>query len=217
MKHYVITIKDNPESVRVAQRCIDSGKKHGLDIEMFDAVTPHNGLTKIMRNNGIDIQNFEEVYSRLHNCAAAFMSHFSLWKKSVELQQEVTIFEHDAFIMAPLPTTISYRGCISFGEPSYGRWQEPLGLGVNPLTSKQYFPGAHAYRVKPHIAQLLIEEAQRVAGPTDVFLHKNRFPFLEEYYPWPVVARDSFTTIQNENGIKAKHSYVKHGGKYEIL
>ena len=217
MKNYVITIMDNPRSVEVAKRCIDSGMDNGIHIEHFKAITPKDNLTKLMKTEGINASGFEEKWSRQPNCMAAFMSHYSLWKKSVELNEEVTIFEHDAWITAPIPEKIPYRGCISFGQPSYGRWNDPIRLGVNTLTSKRYFPGAHAYRVKPHVAQLLIDEAKHHAQPTDIFLNLDRFPFLEEYYPWPVMARDSFTTIQNENGIRAKHSYVKIGEKYEIL
>ena len=217
MKHFVITILENPKSVNVAKRCIESGAKYGMDIEMFKAITPLDDLFELMAEEGIKRDGFIEKYSRLNNCMAAFMSHYSLWKKSVELNEEVTIFEHDAWILEPIPDIIDYRGCISFGQPSYGRWNSPMHLGVNTLTSKRYFPGAHAYRVKPHIAQLLIDEAKRYAQPTDVFLHLDRFPFLEEYYPWPVMARDSFTTIQKEEGCLAKHSYVKQGETYEII
>lgn len=42
MKHYVITIEDNPKSVEAAERCIASGKKFGLEIEKFAATTPSN-------------------------------------------------------------------------------------------------------------------------------------------------------------------------------
>lgn len=217
MRHFVITIMDNPKSVDVAQRCIDSGLKFNMHIEMFDAITPRKNLTQLMKDEGINPHGFEEKYSRQPNCMAAFMSHYSLWKLSVELNEEVTIFEHDAFILDPISEHITYQGCISFGQPSYGRWNEPQFLGPNPLTSKPYFPGAHAYRVKPKYAQILVDEAKRFAQPTDIFLNIDRFSFLEEYYPWPVIARDQFTTIQNENGIQAKHSYVKSGGRYEIL
>jgi GR25 family glycosyltransferase involved in LPS biosynthesis len=218
MNNYVITIMDNPRSVEVAQRCIDSGMSTGnIHIQMFEAITPQSNLTELMRREGISPYNFEEKYSRQHNCMAAFMSHYSLWKLSAETNEEITIFEHDAFIMAPIPEFIPHLGCISLGTPSYGRWNTPQHFGVNPLVSKGYFPGAHAYRVKPHIAQLLIDSAKVFAQPTDLFLNKDRFSFLEEYYPWPVIARDSFTTIQNDLGIQAKHSYVKIGDKYEIL
>ena len=47
------------------------------------------------------------------------------------------------------------------------------------------------------------------ARPTDVFLNRNTFPFLEEYFPWPVEAKDSFTTIQSERGCTAKHNKVE--------
>ena len=56
-------------------------------------------------------------------------------------------------------------------------------------------------------AKLLIDQAKIDAGPTDTFLHLDRFNFLQEYYPWPVEARDNFTTIQNESGCIAKHNY----------
>ena len=36
----VITLIQNSQSIEVAERCIDSGKKHGLKIEMFRAITP---------------------------------------------------------------------------------------------------------------------------------------------------------------------------------
>ena len=73
--------------------------------------------------------------------------------------------------------------------------------------SKNYFPGAHAYMLNPMGAKLLMKEAKRLARPTDVFLNINSFPWLQEYYPWPVEAVDSFTTIQNTQGCFAKHNY----------
>ena len=51
-------------------------------------------------------------------------------------------------------------------------------------------------------------------GPTDTFLNLDNFPWLQEYYPWIVEAKDNFTTIQNENGCQAKHNYNE---TYEII
>ena len=89
----------------------------------------------------------------------------------------------------------------------------PRIMGWNGLVSKRYFPGAHAYMITPEGAKKLIEQAQKEALPTDVFLHIETFPWLQEYYPWPAEARDTFTTIQNKRGCTAKHNY-KDG--YEI-
>ena len=157
----------------------------------------------------INTAAIDEVYSRTSNCLAAYLSHYRLWKECVELNQEITIFEHDAVCINNINSHIAYNACISLGKPSYGSFNTPTKLGVNPLTSKRYFPGAHAYRLKPAAAQMFIQEARMAARPTDVFLNVDIFPFLEEYYPWPVEARDSFTTIQTDAGCHAKHNKVE--------
>ena len=215
MKNYVITILENPKSVAAADRCIRSALHCGLEVEKYSAITPQNTkIHEVLAQRGISSDGFKEVYSRLNNCIAAFLSHYSLWQKSIELKEEVTIFEHDAVITNSIPEFINYKYCISFGKPSYGKYNIPPTIGVNRLTSKKYFPGAHGYRVNPAGAKLLIEQAKVRARPTDVFLHLDTFPWLEEYYPWPVEARDTFTTIQNTEGCLAKHSY---NDRYEII
>lgn len=215
MKNYVITIFGNKKSEKVANRCIASGKATGgLEIQKWRATTPQDDLDEIIKAEKINATAMNEVYSRTRNCIAAFISHYSLWKLSVETNEEITIFEHDAVCTNNIPTYINYNGVVSLGAPSYGRYNTPRSLGTVPLISKPYFPGAHAYRVKPAAAQMLIDQARLEARPTDVFLNINTFPFLQELYPWPVEARDSFTTIQQDVGCKAKHNYNQ---KYEIV
>ena len=213
MKNYVITMSQTPESVKSAERCIDSGKKHGIEIHKWEATTPNELLSALLVDAGINISGFMEKYSRLDNCAAAFHSHWSLWKHSTEINQQVTIFEHDAVVVDNIPE-MHHNGCISLGKPSYGKFITPRFLGVNSLTSKPYFPGAHAYRVSPQGAELLIAQAEVYARPTDVFLNRDVMPWLQEYYPWPVECRDSFTTIQKTEGCLAKHNY---NNDYKII
>lgn len=208
MEHYVITIESNEKSVKAADRCIKSGHQYGLKISKWAATTPKNtNIVEAMTDNKINDRLFNDsLYSREDNARAAFLSHFSLWKYCVETRQEITVFEHDAVIVAPIPNMM-YNGFISLGKPSYGFYKTPPILGVNKLTSKQYLPGAHAYRLKPKAAQLLIDEARMEATPTDMFINIKRFPFIQEYYPWPVECRDSFTTIQKDYGCVMKHGY----------
>jgi GR25 family glycosyltransferase involved in LPS biosynthesis len=212
MKSYVITIMDNEDSVRAAQRCIESMPEY--NVQMFPAITPKDNPIAIAEQRGIPTNNFEEIYSKFENCLAAFLSHNTLWERCARDKEEYQIFEHDAVAVSPIPKLINHNGCISLGKPSYGRYNTPPILGVNKLVSKKYFPGAHAYRLKPKGAQLIIESARMYARPTDVFLNLDLFPWLQEYYPWAVEARDTFTTIQNRNGCFAKHNY-KEG--YEIV
>ena len=214
-ENYVITIFGNEKSEAAAERCIASGLSvGGISIEKWRATVPNAQLSEIIKKEGINTALMDEVYSRTPNCIAAFLSHYSLWKRSVEENTEVTIFEHDAVCVNNVPSEIRFKGVLSFGAPSYGKFNTPSSFGVVPLQSKKYFPGAHAYRVKPEAAQMLIDQARMEARPTDVFLNVNTFPFLEEHYPWPVEARDSFTTIQSEMGCQAKHNFNE---KYEIV
>lgn len=216
MKSYVITIMNMERSVKSAQRCIDSMSE--FNVEMFPAITPDNDITKICEEEEINLDFFRndgEKFSRHHRCVAAFLSHYTLWKLCRDSKEEVQIFEHDAVCVNNLPRHINYQGCISLGAPSYGQFNTPRIMGVNPLTSKRYFPGAHAYRIKPSAATVLCNTAQISAGPTDTFLDLSHFPWLEEYYPWPVVARDDFTTIQNVGGCQAKHNFKE--GYYDIV
>lgn len=215
MKNYVITIEDIPRSVQIAERCIASGARHGTRIEKFKAITPYNTDIYVMaKEEGINIDGFKEVYSRLDNCLAAFLSHYSIWKLAAKYHDTTTIFEHDAVVVNQLNSTIPFNKVVNLGKPSYGKFNIPTGLGTQPLVHKKYFGGAHAYRMNSNGAKELIKQAKIHAKPTDVFLHIDTFPWLQENYPWKVEARDAFTTIQNERGCLAKHGY---GEGYEIL
>lgn len=214
MKFKVITIKDHEKSMQVAKRCIESGAKFGHVIEHSWAITPKDDPIKMMNRLKLPIARFYDKYSFPEKAISAFLSHYMLWHECSVTNEDYVIFEHDAVLVNPVPVHTTHRGLLSLGQPSYGKYNDPLLIGVNPLTSKRYLPGAHAYMLKPYTARLIMEEAMFTAQPTDIFLNLDRFPFLEEFYPWPAVAADSFTTIQREAGCVAKHNY-KNG--YEIL
>ena len=218
MKAYVITIMNNTSSVHFANRCIESAPH--LNIEHFNAITPDDDILKILDDNNInDLNNFktDQRYSRMERCIAAFLSHFHCWKKSIELDQNVIIFEHDAIVTGDVPTNLNFDKVITLSKPSYGNYNTPINLSVGPLVQKRYFGGAHGYMVSPRGAKELLKKAETDAGPTDVFLHLDNFSFLQEYYPWVVEARDSFTTIQNERGCRAKHMYHINPQNYKII
>ena len=144
---------------------------------------------------------------------ATFSSHYSLWEKCAFHNEPFIIFEHDAIVVQELPENVNFMHVMTIGAPSYGKWLQPAYIGVGPLMSKQYFPGAHAYRVNRVGADLLMRGVSH-AKPTDVYMNKHWFPWLEEYSPWPVLCKDSFTTIQNEAGCLAKHNWNED---YEII
>jgi len=205
MKAKVITIKSNKRSVEAAERCIKSGKMFGLNVEMFEAITPDT-YKEYVEKYSIPTDVFHDKYSRFENCVSAFLSHYLLWRECFENDENYLILEHDAVIGGQIPDW-SFDKCMNIGKPSYGKYNIPSIIGVNQLTSKKYFPGAHAYMLKPKGAKELIDGAIKWAQPTDIYLNLSFFPWLQEYYPWVVDAQDNFTTIQKDAGCKAKHGY----------
>ena len=214
MKAFVITIEGMIESEKCADRCIKSGAKYGVQIEKSFAFTPHHAPLTIANELGIKTKGFVEKYSRFENCLSAFLSHQHLWDWAVKNKEDVLILEHDAVFTDFLPEFLNFKGVLSLGAPSYGNFIKPKTLGVNTLISKQYLPGAHAYIVKPNAAKTLLQKSKEYAQPTDIFLSNRNFDFIEEYYPWIVEARDSFSTIQRVEGCGAKHNY---GETYRLL
>jgi GR25 family glycosyltransferase involved in LPS biosynthesis len=206
MKAYVITIRDLKESQEVADRCVTTGKAFGVDVEPWDAVTPTDPR---FRSHAFNLSGFDgNRFSRLEPCIATFLSHASLWQHCADRGEPMVILEHDAVFRARLPGLSSVNGCCNLGRPSFGSFTIPPD-GFGPLVSKPYLPGAHAYYLTPDGADRLLAKAPAEAEPTDVYLNIGRFPWLTEFYPWPVICKDSFTTIQNATGCAAKHNTVR--------
>ena len=214
MKSFVITIQHNENSVKAADRCIESGKKYGVHVEKWKANSPDKiDIHQWFEERSIPDRYFHEEYSRLENCMAAFSSHYTLWQHCLSLNQPILILEHDAVFVDKLPL-VTQGHIVNFGKPSYGDWLIPNFVGENKIFSKAYLPGAHAYKITPSAAEELIVRSTFEAGPTDVYIHRERFHFINEVYPWPIEAKDSFTTIQKELGCYAKHQYNKN---YQII
>ena len=92
MKAFVITIMNHQGSLETSWRCIESGYKYDLDIKRFEAITPRDEPLTFLKQEGIPEAGFEEKWSRNLNCISAFCSHYSLWQKCVELDEEIVIF-----------------------------------------------------------------------------------------------------------------------------
>lgn len=213
LEAYCIYVKGKADDM--AERCVRSGERHGVHVTMVPGYTPDTlDIDAHFINNNIPQQHFYEKYSRIDPVRCAFASHHRLWQQCAEGKSAYLILEHDAVFVNALPNTI-HGHIVNLGKPSYGKFKTPNFLGEGRLVSKEYFPGAHGYMITPFGAELLLNRAYVDAGPTDVFIHNSRFPdVLKECYPWPIEAKDSFTTIQNETGCLAKHNYNEN---YQII
>jgi GR25 family glycosyltransferase involved in LPS biosynthesis len=214
VKAYVITIMDLEESVVSSNRCIESASQFGIQVEKFDAVTPKKNPLSILKKYSIQESDFDSPYSRKLNVVSCFLSHYFLWKMAIETQEAILILEHDAVFVSSFDMNTTFEMLLSLGKPSYGKYNVPKDVGVNTLVSKRYLPGAHAYLLKPKAAEQLVRQASIKAKYADTFINLDSFPWIQEYYPWPVICNDSFTTVQAELGCKAKHNF---GNNFQII
>lgn len=212
MRAYVIALFDHPGSWEVSGRCIDTGREHGVEVARMAAWEPRDEPEGQMVLRGWTTTGFDrdERYSRREPCMAAFLSHASLWARCRDERASLVVLEHDAVFVAPLPDLSGVTHGCNLGKPSFGEFVTPPG-GLGPFVSKAggYLGGAHAYFITPAGAADLLRKAEVEAEPTDLFINRARFPWLQEFHPWPVVCDDSFSTIQHEEGCKAKHNAVE--------
>ena len=229
MKAFVITV-DHPKSHESADKCIESCAKQGIHVEKFNAITPKDNPREIIRNITGNTKSmmfdFEPFPERV---AACFASQLTLWDMCSKDSEPYLILEHDAVLELPFPHDLEFDRCITLGRPSWGpHLDSPQTLskkyneGVNKLRS-HCFIGNHAILIKPEGARDIIEKAGIVpVEPADTFLSNHYFTFLEEYFPWPFVVRETFSMIQGDasGDGKANTLHVKNNidlWTYEVI
>lgn len=206
MKTFYITV-DHPKSHEIADRGIESCAKQGIHAEKFNAITPKDNPRDIIRditkNRNKMILDIEPFPERVASC---FASQLVLWDRCSRDTEPYLILEHDAVLELPFPHDLEFDKCITLGRPSWGpHLDAPKVMDkrynkgfANPLQS-HCFIGNHAVLMKPEGARIIIDTARLCSiEPADTFLSKSRFKFLEEYYPWPFVVRETFSMIQGD-------------------
>ena len=199
MKTFIITIKGHPLSEKESRECRESAKEfYKHDIEVFDAITPSRGYKDILG----DRPNIFDNYPRPDRVACCFASHYLLWKKCIELNEPILILEHDAVFISEFPN-VDFDMCCTFGEPTYYRPQyidfdTPKVDGIQTLTDKNFL-GHHAYAMKPEAAKIFVEDCDTtVLSPNDLWMTKEKYPWLQEYRPFPISAQKSASTVQDK-------------------
>lgn len=141
------------------------------------------------------------------------MSHYLLWQRCINLGEPVLILEHDAVFVRAFPVGIEFQGICQINDPSGAtvrgsQWSRSMkqrgGSGVFEKTwvraeHERDIPdglaGNSAYLVKPWAARELVRAFQ-VFGvwPNDATICKQLFPYLEEYYPFITVVKQTQST-----------------------
>lgn len=209
----VITITWLPRSVAAAQRCVATGAEFGVEVGFHPATTPRDDPRRTFLERKWPVANFDpSKYSKPETTMATFLSHYGLWEIAADSGEPMLVLEHDAVFVAPLPDLSQVKLSCTLAKPAFGAVPETK-VGFGPLAQRWYYAGAHGYYVTHEGAKRFLDKAHE-AQPVDVYLNRKRFPFLQEFYPWPIECDDSFTTIQNEVGAAPHHNKIEILGRW---
>lgn len=176
MKTFIIRLKDNDLSCRIAEESKTQAAKFGIEAEYFDAI------------NGLDLEQHYEITGVPRPKKAikkgkpgvlgCFFSHYYLWKLCSEQPDPFCILEHDGYFLKPVSKelldnfddVLKLDRCDPY-SPSYNqtidnekdlpvtveRYVNPTPKSIHKIGTGNYFKGAYSYILKPSGAKKLIE------------------------------------------------------------
>lgn len=174
MTQPVVHVISHPTST-VVNDCVNSLKQHGWTFELFPAVDGKTVTTSTWKNINV-ILSTDGKMSRRPGAQGCWLSHWNLWNKCVDENQNIIVMEHDALVTGPWPTdldvTVQLIKLYSTAEckqhPVYGLWSK----------------GSHAYTLTPAQAKTLINHA-RATGAQAVDKHLGT-----SVLPWSFYKKD---------------------------
>jgi GR25 family glycosyltransferase involved in LPS biosynthesis len=223
IKAFIIRKSGDELSERLSTECVESAAKFGIVAEKFDGVYANHD--EIMAEHGVFcFPKMKEVKKQNLGFKGCFMSHYLLWKKCIELNEPIIIFEHDALMIRPLPENILdlfTHHCIldyAIHDPNY----EDILAKEGPFIVK-HFPrihdnkpsiskinnchvrGSHAHIVTPLGAQTLLESVKKfghLASDATVNQLYTEFVTID---PIPVRCHPFFSNSKN----RQQYSHTK--------
>lgn len=157
---FIIRIKGNEFSEKLANRCAESCFKVQQKFEFWDA---YNGIEeKIVppehHNEFMSMIKITDHYLTRAEVACA-LSHISLWYKCVVIDRPIVILEHDAVMVQPYKNHGVYNSICYLGgrEQAFQNWNV---TSIPPHASEgpnyHFICRAHAYAIDPTIAKNLL-------------------------------------------------------------
>lgn len=200
MKSIVIRLRGIAESENLARECIESGKKQGLIIYPYDGVFGEEQIAA--KHKEFEIRPWKEKMKKNRlGVKGCFLSHYSIWLHSIEIDQPIMIFEHDAVILRKVPENITDMFDEFLMLDPYNKMQKDYGslhqieheISIEEYFNEnsqqkydlkhQYAMGLQAYIIKPKAAVKLIKEVKEKGYyPADMQCHKGILN-LQTIYP----------------------------------
>lgn len=198
MKVFCIFIVE-PISVLQARTCVESGKKWGVDVQLFAGLQGDEV-------NDLPIDFEPDASVGLKGC---FGSHYSLWKQCIKDNEHFCILEHDAIITSPFKN-LPIGDMLELCQPEKN-WTNPDKAEYSIMTDAGNPRGTTGYMISPITAKKLVHAAETKKNVThaDIFMG-GVLKRTNAIVPYPVkVAKIPYSTIHTVNKVKYQRQIVK--------
>lgn len=187
---YIIAIKGNAESEKLATRCMQSCHGVGQPFKLWQAFDGTDGNNIIVPPQAEDqiywrwIKQPNNKYSTSQ--IAVFFSHLSLWAHCAAIDKPIIILEHDAVMIKKLETHMYYNAIQYLGSiEQIQSGKIPIGIpphGSIYNGSWRFICRAHAYAIDPPVARNLLSYAIRegMTKTLDVFIRCDIFSIIQD-------------------------------------
>lgn len=164
MKNYIIYLPEFESSVEMANIALASARAHLWDIELYEGV---NGLKQSIDDYGI-VANSENAKCReamkRPGVQGCLLSHWLLWRKCVQYNDIVGIFEHDVKFLSSCNLTTKFSDILKL-EGFDLKKERPAG---------NWYEGTRGYFITPTAASKLLSWIDRNGClPSDVQIGTN--------------------------------------------
>lgn len=134
------------ESVRMANRALESGNSLDWNVSLFPGV---NGLKENLLDYNIKPTEQSKKAKKLlqrPGTQGCFLSQYKLWNMCVEQNVPICIFEHDVIFKKPIG---EIEDCDVYKFEGFNK--------AKPIKAGNWYEGARAYRITPVGAKKIIQ------------------------------------------------------------
>ncbi|CAM2826484.1 glycosyltransferase family 25 protein [Vibrio neptunius] len=207
MKIFVISLKRSPERRDYIKKQLD---QLDIDFEFFDAVDGRAEPPHKLFENYNYFKRLWLTSGRMPSKGelGVYGSHYLLWKKSIELDEPIIVFEDDAAILPSFPSSlkvvdekVEHYGFLRL-EPKTDKGvlclkEEGDNFSISFMTNN--FGGLRCYAISPRAAKKLVSKSERWCMPVDNYVGSLYLHDMPSYILSPAVVenpQEFATTIQ---------------------
>jgi GR25 family glycosyltransferase involved in LPS biosynthesis len=186
MKSFIISLSKISSSWNSALETKRELLKIGISAELFEG-TYGLEAEKLFLSENRTLSTFDQFNTSKTKMSSpgvkgCFHSHYRLWKRCIELNEPIMIFEDDLVVYRPFETinfqevlilSINYDWKKTF---KYRKYLEESYQFAEAIDYKLYFmPGCSGYIIKPIAAKKLIDfyDFTNTYGPADIAINSN--------------------------------------------